>query len=114
MRKKKKEKGFIYLLHFSKPFKHARHYTGWAKDVERRTAEHIEGGCKCNPLVKAASAAGIRIEVARIYPGKTRDQERAMKNQGGASRRCPLCAMERKSKKPSTSIAAELAAQVAG
>lgn len=66
MRRRKNVKGFIYLLHFSEPYKHARHYTGWA------VAEHIEGGAKCNPLVKAASAAGIRIEVARIYEGKTR------------------------------------------
>jgi hypothetical protein len=30
--------GTVYLLHFSRPYKHARHYTGWAVNVKRRLA----------------------------------------------------------------------------
>ena len=27
--------GTVYLLHFSEPYKHARHYTGWTEDLPR-------------------------------------------------------------------------------
>jgi predicted GIY-YIG superfamily endonuclease len=30
----------IYLLHFERPFGHARHYLGSAEDLEARLTEH--------------------------------------------------------------------------
>jgi hypothetical protein len=90
---RKDVKGYIYLLHFHRPFKHARHYTGWAKDVDARLAEHFDGSSHSSHLVKAALAAGIGFDVARVWVGKTRIDERQMKLQGGASRRCPICRM---------------------
>ena len=98
-RRRKNVKGFIYLIHFHKPFKHARHYTGWAKDVDSRTEEHISGSAHSSKLCKAATAAGVRFEIARIWEGKTRNDERQMKLQGGASRRCPICKMEKEGAK---------------
>lgn len=86
--------GFVYTLHFSRPYEHARHYTGWALDPERRVAEHLSGNGKASPLVRAALADGIEVTVAYIRPGD-RFLERRIKNQGGASRRCPLCKAER-------------------
>lgn len=88
--------GWVYLLHFDRPFGHARHYTGWAKDVDARIGEHMDGVAHSANIVRKAAAAGIGFSVARIWPNKTRNDERAMKNQGGASRRCPICAMEKK------------------
>ena len=35
--------GTVYLIHFDTPYKHARHYTGWASDLERRVAEPPRG-----------------------------------------------------------------------
>jgi len=84
--------GTVYLLHLSRPYAHARHYTGFAeggaRGLSRRLAEH--GTARGSPLLAAARAAGITWELARTWPG-TRSRERQLKRQGGASRRCPLC-----------------------
>jgi hypothetical protein len=91
--------GEIYLLHFDRPYRHARHYTGWAKDTNRRVGQHLDGSTHSNPLILAAQSAGIGVSVARVWKRKTRNDERRLKNQGGASRRCPLCQMEKLAKK---------------
>jgi predicted GIY-YIG superfamily endonuclease len=78
----------VYLLHFSRPYKHARHYTGTAKNVQARLRQHAAGrGAR---LLAVARAAGITWELARVWPGG-RERERQLKRQGGASRHCPLC-----------------------
>ena len=80
--------GTVYLLHFSQPYKHARHYTGWASDLKARLAEHEQGqGAR---LLQVIKAAGISWTLARTWPGD-RKRERDLKNMGGASRRCPQC-----------------------
>jgi hypothetical protein len=85
------EPGTCYLLHFSQPYKHARHYQGWAASsgsLNSRLADHEEGnGAR---LLQVAKAAGITWTLARTWPGG-RGRERQLKNQGGASRRCPEC-----------------------
>ena len=83
--------GTVYLLHFSRPYRHARHYTGWASDLAARLADHADGhGAR---LTAVAKAAGITWTLARTWPG-TRARERQLKNQGGASRHCPACKKE--------------------
>ncbi len=57
------EPGTIYLIHLHRPCRHARHYLGWAADVQRRLAEH-RAGCG-SPLLRAAAAADIGFEVVR-------------------------------------------------
>ena len=80
--------GTVYLLHFDRPYRHAAHYTGWAANLNQRLAEHASGrGAR---LLAVAQAAGIGWSLARTWPG-TRTRERALKQQGGASRRCPIC-----------------------
>jgi predicted GIY-YIG superfamily endonuclease len=80
--------GTVYLLHFDRPYAHAAHYTGWAADLNVRLAEHAAGrGAR---LLAVIQAAGIGWQLARTWHG-TRNKERALKRQGGASRRCPLC-----------------------
>ncbi|WP_188188904.1 endonuclease [Nonomuraea sp. SYSU D8015] len=81
--------GTVYLLHFDRPFKHAKHYTGWTSgDLDGRLAEHRAGrGARLLAVIKAA---GIGFTVARIWAGDRR-LERSLKRQGGASRRCPSC-----------------------
>jgi predicted GIY-YIG superfamily endonuclease len=80
--------GTVYLLHFSRPYKHARHYIGWADNLAARLALHETGqGAR---LLAVARAAGITWQLARTWPGD-RFRERQIKTQGGASRHCPMC-----------------------
>lgn len=83
------EVGTVYVLHFDRPFGHARHYVGWAADAEARIAAH-RSGCG-GRLTHHAVRAGITLEVAALHPGVTRDFERRLKNRGGAARICPIC-----------------------
>lgn len=93
--------GTIYLLHFvdkntrqTKPYKHAAHYRGFAEDLERRIGQHEEANGKSSPLLRAAHNKGITFVVAKTEPG-TRTRERQLKHQGGASRSCPVCRLEK-------------------
>ncbi len=80
--------GTVYLLHFDQPYKHARHYVGWARNVKRRLAEHAAGrGAR---LLAVVRDAGIGWQLARLWPG-SRARERQIKRQGGHARHCPLC-----------------------
>lgn len=80
--------GTIYLLHFDRPYRHAGHYSGWTTDLAARLAEHAAGrGAR---LLAVIQAAGIGWRLARTWTG-SRNRERALKRQGGASRRCPIC-----------------------
>jgi predicted GIY-YIG superfamily endonuclease len=81
--------GTVYLLHFDRPYKHARHYVGWtARNVKKRLAEHEAGrGAR---LLAVVREAGIGWQLARLWPGG-RARERQIKRQGGHARKCPLC-----------------------
>jgi predicted GIY-YIG superfamily endonuclease len=91
--------GTVYLLHFDTAFGHAKHYTGWSSDLPARLAEHEAGrGAR---LTEVVADAGIRWTLTRTWPGVTRAYERALKNQGGAARRCPACGIHPKPAPPS-------------
>lgn len=80
--------GIIYLLHFSRRYGHAGHYTGWTTNLDARLADHRTGrGAR---LITVITAAGITFTLARTRPG-TRADERAIKRNGGAARYCPIC-----------------------
>jgi predicted GIY-YIG superfamily endonuclease len=80
--------GVVYLLCFSAPYRHARHYLGFATDLEARLAEHRAGrGAR---LIQVITAAGIDFTVARRWEGD-RNLERRLKNGHNASARlCPF------------------------
>lgn len=86
------ELGTIYLLHFDPPYKHARHYYGWAigNHWRRRVTLHRKGKSRAK-LVEAAVGAGCTITVARIWKDKTRSDERKLHRAGNAIRQCPIC-----------------------
>jgi predicted GIY-YIG superfamily endonuclease len=85
------DRATVYLLHFDQAYRHAKHYTGWTCDLPGRLADHASGhGARLTQVVRAA---GIGWTLARTWPGP-RSLERALKRQGGASRRCPLCTAE--------------------
>ena len=83
--------GQVYLIHFTSPYRHARHYRGWSLDALARIEEHRAG--RGANLMKVIKDAGIGFVVAKIEPG-TRARERQLK-QRGARRDCPICMAER-------------------
>jgi len=91
----------VYLLHFSRPLRHARHYIGQTTraDVMERIAEHRAGrGAR---ITREAVAAGIELIVARVWADAPRRYERFLKKQGGARRICPVCKAEAEAAKGS-------------
>jgi len=82
------QEGTVYLLHFDRRFKHAGHYLGWTRDLDRRVRRHLaRHGSR---LVRAVLLAGITLRVARTWVGG-RERERQLKKQGGRARLCPIC-----------------------
>lgn len=81
--------GVTYLLHFDTPYEHARHYTGWAKELNPRLKAHRAG--RGANLIRVITAAGISFTLARTWPGTTREWEAKLKRRGGAVRHCPIC-----------------------
>lgn len=86
----------LYLLHFDRPYRHARHYLGYARDVAAMHARidmHYaasERDGQNHRLMVAVRAAGISFTLARVWPDGTRQDERRKKQRGHA-RHCPLC-----------------------
>jgi predicted GIY-YIG superfamily endonuclease len=80
--------GTVYLLHFDRPYHHARHYIGFTRDLGRRIARHRDG--RGSPLIEAASNAGIEFTVARVWHNVTGRFERRVHHMM-AKLLCPLC-----------------------
>ena len=83
--------GVVYLLHFDRPYEHARHYFGFCErysNLDGRMEYHAKG--QGSKLLAAVSAAGINFHIARLWEG-TRDDERAFKNGHHTKRYCPMC-----------------------
>lgn len=78
-----------YLLHFSRPLAHARHYAGFSEaDVEERVAQHVAGrGAR---ITQVAVSRGIELHLVRIWPKGSRKLERKLKD-GSLTDHCPLC-----------------------
>lgn len=85
--------GYVYLLHFSQPYKHARHYLGSTCDLEQRLQLHRNGrGAR---LMEVVAAAGIGFEVCRLWRFNTGEEARAyekvLKHRHSGLRLCPYC-----------------------
>ena len=94
--KRRRKRGCIYLLCFERPYKHARHYLGFAAapTPDERIAEHRAGtGAR---LLAVIREAGIGFHVARVWKNATRDDERALKDRKGSAKLCPTCRAARK------------------
>ena len=88
--------GTVYLLHFTQPYRHARHYLGWAADLDLRLAEHRAGrGARLTQVIRAH---GIDFTLALSLPGD-RGLERALKRRHASPTLCPICRAQ-KGKKP--------------
>lgn len=79
----------VYLLHFERPYKHARHYLGYSSNLTARLRKHRAGnGAR---LITVITQAGIGWEVARVWPDGGRDLERTLKARHSGVRLCPIC-----------------------
>ncbi len=78
----------VYLLHFDEPYKHARHYLGYAEDLAARLTQHRAGsGARLTQVIKEA---GITFTLVRTWEGG-RDLERHLKRWHDSPALCPLC-----------------------
>ena len=66
--------GIVYLLHFDRSYRHARHYIGFTQNLDQRLAEHRAG--RGSPLIAAAIADGIEFQLAAIWEGDRHDERR--------------------------------------
>lgn len=79
----------IYLIHFDPAYKHAKHYLGYADDIEPRIYAHLLGrGAR---LTQVARDAGITLILVRIWEGGDRTMERKFKNRSHVPMLCPIC-----------------------
>lgn len=81
----------VYLIHIHPPLAHARHYLGYAAD--ERLADRIDqhGTPRGARLTQVAAERGRELVPVRVWWGRDRAFERALKNQRNAPRFCPLC-----------------------
>jgi hypothetical protein len=97
----KPARGGVYLIAFFRDGRHvaygsddprgkALHYCGWAQDVAARLAEHRRG--QGGRLPRAVMLAGYELRLVRVWPGRTRAFERAVKNRHRLAEVCPVCA----------------------
>jgi len=81
-------KGTVYLIHFDRAYKHARHYLGYSEDLDKRITDHLCGmGAR---LMEVVTLAKIEWKVSRTWRGD-RAFERRLKNRKEAPALCPIC-----------------------
>lgn len=82
----------VYLLHFDRPYHHARHYLGYTSNLDQRIALHRKpNGSSHHRLMQVIHAAGIGFSVARTWPEGNRALERELKRRKYSPRLCPIC-----------------------
>ena len=96
----------VYLIHFDRPYKHARHYIGYAEEVDKRMIRH-RAGTGCN-LIRVIQEAGIGWEVVRIWPEGDRTFERKLKERHRSADLCPCCRGTQQEGNHDTSIADDI------
>lgn len=79
----------VYLVHFERAYKHARHYIGSTKfEVAKRMALHQSK--KGAVLLRVLVENDIAFEVVRTWEGD-RQLERKLKSRKNSKKLCPLC-----------------------
>ena len=84
-------RAWVYVVRLRRPLCHARHYVGWAVDLEARVRQHLTG--RGSALLNAANAYGVRWDVVHAIPCRSRREaqrlERHIKRQH-VTRWCPV------------------------
>ena len=63
-------RAWVYVVRLRRPLCHARHYVGWAVDLEQRVRQHLTG--QGSALLNAANAYGIAWDVVHAIPCRSR------------------------------------------
>lgn len=79
--------GVVYLIHFDRPYMHAKHYLGWAQQLSLRLEHHRNG--TGSRLLQVVRAEGIDWKLARVWVGN-RALEKRLKGHS-STRYCPIC-----------------------
>lgn len=84
---------YVYLIHFERPYKHAKHYLGSTNDLNVRLANHRKGqGAR---LIQVLLEHGINYRLSRLWKFDTEREarlfERTLKRQKNSPRFCPWC-----------------------
>jgi len=87
--------GTIYLLHFSQKLCHAGHYLGYTENLEERLETHRKG--KGARLLQVITEQGISFELVRTWEGD-RKLERKLKKQKKATKLCPICSAQKRTR----------------
>jgi hypothetical protein len=95
--------GLIYLLHFERSYRHARHYLGYTDDLEARLPAHRAG--RGSPLVAAAVRDGIDFRLAATWPGDRREERRLHRYRNSPRRLCPICRDQHRPDAPAATVA---------
>ena len=84
----------VYVIHFDKPYKHAKHYTGIAINVEKRMKEHRGGyGSRLMQVLKENNI-GFRYNIIAEYPSfsDAHAEEKRLKTKVKQPKKyCPIC-----------------------
>jgi predicted GIY-YIG superfamily endonuclease len=88
----------VYLIHFEEKFKHAQHYLGYADNIQNRINRHKSS--RGATLIKFVLAAGIKINLVRVWQDKDREFERKLKNRSHIPKLCPICGNPKSYEKP--------------
>lgn len=82
----------VYLLHFSRPYHHARHYVGSCfRDRFLKRMEEHEDGANGAALTRAVRKAGIPWTVAKTWEANRHFEYWIRTHIKHTSRVCPIC-----------------------
>lgn len=88
----------VYVLHFDTPYKHAKHYTGIAIDVEARVKEHKNGtGARLTQVLKENNI-GFTYSIIKEFNtfSEAHQYEKYLKIKIKKPKRfCPICKQEK-------------------
>jgi predicted GIY-YIG superfamily endonuclease len=93
--------GTVYLIHFARAYRHARHYLGYADDLDARIKQHRAG--RGSRLLQVINQAGIGWDVVRTWEGD-RSLERRLKGWHTGVALCPICCKPRRAGRLLTGI----------
>lgn len=82
----------IYVLHFTKPIDHRKHYVGYTTDLDRRLAQHRSGeGAKLVGAVMRSGGNFVLALALKVPFTRAQSVERYIKTHGSGMHICPLC-----------------------
>lgn len=84
----------LYVIHFNTPYKHAKHYTGIALDVEKRITEHRKGtGARLTQVLKENNIdfSYTIIKEFNTFSEAHLEERRLKRIVKNACRYCPIC-----------------------